>query len=207
MTPKKDVIAISRAIGAGGEEIGQRVAARLNIRYADEEIVVKAAEAAGASVETVAEAEKTPGLIGRILEAIGKTPMVTDSYAVQPVYTEAPVAYEALIERVLRQTAEAGNVLIVGHAASIPLAGRDDLLRVLVTAPSAVRARRLTESGALNAEEAEKAVRDSDEQRRQYLRRFYNVEEELPEHYDIVINTEAVGYGTAAEMICHAATD
>jgi CMP/dCMP kinase len=204
---KKDVIAVSRALGAGGEEIGQRVAAKLGIRYADEEIVVKAAEAAGASVETVAEAEKTPGLIGRILEAIGKTPMVTDSYAVQPVYFEPPVAYEDLIEKVLKQTAESGNVLIVGHAASIPLAGRDDLLRVLITAPPEVRARRLAESAALTAEAAEKAVKDSDEQRRQYFRRFYDVEEELPEHYDLVINTESINYGTAAEMVCHAATD
>jgi cytidylate kinase len=205
--PKKDVIAVSRAIGAGGEEIGQRVAAKLGLRYADEEIVLKAAQAAGASVETVAEAEKTPGLIGRILEAIGKTPMVTDSYAVQPVYVEPPIAYEELIEKVLKQTAEAGNVLIVGHGASIPLAGRDDLLRVLITAPRKLRASRVAESAALTAEAAEKAVKDSDEQRRQYLRRFYDLDEELPEHYDLVINTESISYGSAAEMVCHAATD
>ncbi|HEY5625944.1 MAG TPA: cytidylate kinase family protein, partial [Dehalococcoidia bacterium] len=61
------VVCISRSLGAGGEEIGRTVAAELEFRYADEEIIVRAAQEAGVSPETVAEAERTPGLITRIL--------------------------------------------------------------------------------------------------------------------------------------------
>lgn len=35
---QRGVIAISRAFGAGGEEIGRMVAAQLGLRYADDEV-------------------------------------------------------------------------------------------------------------------------------------------------------------------------
>ncbi len=59
------VICISRSLGSGGEEIGRTVAKELGFRYADEEIIVRAAQKAGVSPETVAEVEHTPGLIER----------------------------------------------------------------------------------------------------------------------------------------------
>ncbi len=68
------VICISRSLGAGGEEIGRTVAREMGFRYADEEIITRAAEKAGVSVDTVAQVEHTPSLIARILESMARTP-------------------------------------------------------------------------------------------------------------------------------------
>jgi cytidylate kinase len=204
MTERR-IIALSRAIGAGGEEIGRAVATQLGLRYADEEIIVAAAEAAGVDAARVAEAETTPALITRILEALGRSPIVGEGY-VAPVLEEAPSAYEALIERVVKETAQQGDVVIVGHAASIPLAGMPGLLRVLVTAPAEVRAGRLAQAEGMDEGKAKRVVKDSDNQRRQYLKRFYGVEEEQPSHYDLVVSTETLSAGEAAGIVVAAAS-
>jgi hypothetical protein len=202
---KERVIAISRALGAGGEEIGRMVAAKMGLRYADEEIIVKAAGLAGVSPGDVAMAESTPGLVGWILESLAHIPPMTETMAVTPVFVEAPVSYAALVEQVIRETAAQGNVVIVGHGASIPLAGTSGLLRVLVTAPAEVRVSRLAQAQGMDAGKAKKAISHSDGQRRAYLRRFYDVGEERADRYDLVVNTETMTFEAAARTIVSAA--
>jgi cytidylate kinase len=200
MEGKRRVIAISRAIGAGGEEIGRMVASKLGLGYADEEIIVKAAEKAGVSPDTVARAESTPGLLGRIVDSLGRVP-APDMTAIAPVPIEVPVVYTGLIEQVIRETASRGSVVIVGHAASIPLAGISGLLRVLVTAPAEVRAGRLSQVQGIDPAKALKAIRHSDDQRKNYLKRFYDVAEERPDRYDLVVNTDCLSLDDAARII------
>lgn len=199
------VVCISRSLGAGGEEIARIVAKKLGFRYTDEEIIIRAAEQAGVSPKSAAQAEQTPGLIARILEAMASSPDVVgwSSYAALP--SQAEPAYEGLFERVIRETAKAGNVVIVAHGASVPLAGMSGLLRVFVTASPAVRAERLAGEGNLDEGRAKKAIQDSDRQRRDYLRRFYDVRQELPTHYDLVVNTDSLTLPQAAQLIVSAA--
>jgi cytidylate kinase len=103
------------------------------------------------------------------------------------------------------QTAERGSVVIVAHAASHALAGRDDVLRVLVTAPPSVRARRLAETSGVDPGAAAKKIKESDAARADYLKRFYGVDHELPTHYDLVVNTDRLTGDQAAEILTRAA--
>ncbi len=202
------IISISRSLGAGGEEVGRTVAKELGFRYADEEIIVEAAQKAGVSPEAVAQAEHTPGLVSRILDTMGRTPMVPLVGPVVPAAYDPPLglpAYESLIVRVVRETAAQGKVVIVAHGAGIHLAGLSGLLRVFATAPPEVRAERLVREAKLDERSARKAVVDSDRQRREYLRRFCDVGQELATHYDLVINTDALTSSRAAELIVSAA--
>ena len=43
--------------------------------------------------------------------------------------------------------------------------------------------------------------------RADYLKRFYEVAEELPTHYDLVFNTDSLSIEQAAELISQAASD
>ena len=128
------VICVSRTLGAGGDEVARAVADQLGFRYVDDEIVVRAAEAAGVSPETIEKTEHTPSLVGRVMDALSTVPIMADAgvAVVMPAYPT--VNYHKMIERVIRQTASEGNVVIVAHGASIPLAGEAGVLRVLVTA-------------------------------------------------------------------------
>jgi cytidylate kinase len=49
-------------------------------------------------------------------------------------------------------------------------------------------------------------VKDADAARRDYLKRFYGVDEELPTHYDLVVNTDVLSVERAADLIAQAGT-
>jgi cytidylate kinase len=65
-------------------------------------------------------------------------------------------------------------------------------LRVLVTATAATRVGRLVEANGLDEKQATKSIAAEDAGRADYLKRFYGVSDELPTHYDLVINTDRV---------------
>jgi hypothetical protein len=199
------VVTISRTLAAGGEEVGFAAAMELGLRYADEEIIVRAAEKAGVSPETVADIERTPGLLARILEGMARTPPDPEGAGSPAMVSETRAGYQDLIERVIRETAAEGGVVIVAHAAGVPLTGTRGLLRAFITAPRETRIARLVRDAGTAEPDARKAVEESDRQRREYLKRFYDVKEELPTHYDLVLNTDVLTVPAAAQLLILAA--
>jgi hypothetical protein len=107
------------------------------LSYIDYQVIQQAASEAGVSPETVSEAEHTPSLLTRILEALARNPsMPVAAWAdpiplsTTPLYTSAD--YRRFVEEVVRDLAEQGECVIVGHAAQVILRGRLDTVRVLI---------------------------------------------------------------------------
>lgn len=203
----RSVICISRALGAGGEEIGQAVAQALGYQYVDDEIIVRAAEKAGITPGEMAKTERPPGLITKLLESLGKTSADPSGWASYASFTaeQAPTS-EEIIELAVRETAKAGNAVIVAHGASIALGRTPGVLRVLVTGSEDVRSDRLRENQGMSDGEARKAIEGSDKARREYIDRFYRTSEQ-PTDYDVVLNTDTLSVETAAGLITAAAKE
>jgi cytidylate kinase len=202
------VICISHAPGAAGEEVGWIVSKRLGFRCLDEEIVVEVARKEGLDPDVVADAERRRSLVERLYEQLGNTAFVEASPGLWQTPAErGPTSevHRSLIREVIRDVAEQGDVVIVSHAASIALADRSDVLRVLVTASPETRVRRTASSGGLSDAEAAKAVKKADAARADYFRRFYRIDRELPTHYDLVLNTDALTPDETADLVFHAA--
>jgi cytidylate kinase len=200
------VVCISRTVGAGGEEVGRLVAERLGFGYVDVEIVKRAAEKGHVSPEDVADAERRRSTLRRLFEGMGRGSEV-ETYGLAPTGTggDIPDDMRALIREAIEETAGQGQVVILAHGASFALEGLQDMLRVLVTASPGTRARRFAEAEGLAPGEAERVIKDSDTSRTDYLRRFYGVKDELPTHYDLVVNTDAVSEEQAADLVVRAA--
>jgi cytidylate kinase len=210
------VVCISRAMGAGGETIGQLVAQHLGFRYVDEQIITLAARQAQIDPALVAAAEQRQSLLKRLLDKLPSGLDVAGAITVAtgvPVesfasgassHRAAPEDMRVLIRAAIHEVASAGTAVIVAHAASIALAEVPGVLRVLVTAPGNVRAKRLSTTEGLPPEAADAAIGASDLERRDYLKRFYGVKEELPTHYDIVINTDVLTAEQAAAVVAAA---
>jgi hypothetical protein len=206
----RSVICISRVTGAGGEEIGLLVAAKLGFRYLDDEIIAAAATKGGVSPADVEDAERRKSLLSRVLDELG-TGLGAEASSIARVapvtYGKgAPAALQLLIVDVVQEMADQGNVVIAAHGASFALAGRTDALRVHVTGSLETRSKRLSESGELDPGAAAKAIRDEDRSRADYLRRFYGVTDELPTHYDLVVNTDRLSDAEAADLVVSAAS-
>lgn len=205
-----NVICISHETGAGGEEIGRLVAEQLGFLYVDEDIVVSAAAWSGVDPARVASQERRQSLAVRALEAVAaggaELPALGGGLpAVTSTKHSSSERIRAFIREAVVQTAGRGNVVIVAHAASFALEPSDRHLRVFVSATPATRAARLGTEQGLDSGAAARAIKSSDAGRRDYLKRFYEIEHELPIHYDLVLNTDRLAAETAARIVVHAA--
>jgi cytidylate kinase len=204
------VVCISHAAGAGGEEVGRLVAERLGFLYVDAEIVARAAAKGGVEPAEVASEERRKSLAARVLNAIaqggGETWAMGGGVPLGAGDEPSSEDIRALIRETIEQTAARGNAIIVAHAASHAVGRGPGVLRVLVTASPDTRAARVAGAEGLDQARAVRAVKDSDAGRADYLKRFYDVGEELPTHYDLVVNTDTLSIEQAAELISQAAS-
>jgi len=203
------VVCVSHATGAGGEEIGKQVAEKLGYVYVDEEIVVRAAADSGLEPRDIADEERRKSFASRFLDVLaesGGDALTLSTPSGAALGAVSPADVRSLIRETVVQTAGRGNVVIAAHAASFAVEPGPGTLRVLVTASPAVRAGRLAASEGLDAADAERAIKDSDAGRRDYLKRFYSVDRESPTDYDLVVNTDHVSPEQGAEIVLRAAT-
>lgn len=212
------VVCVSRTIGAGGEPVGHVVADRLGFRYFDDEVIALASKKAGIDPSMVAQAEHHTSLLTRLMDALSSTPMQIErllplgedaayySARVQPSATLPQEELRRLIQAAIIEIADRGEAVIVAHAASVALGRRKDVLRVLVTASEQTRRERLwLDTKLLNEAEAAHAVVDSDRERARYLERFFDLRDESPTLYDLVINTDVLRIEQAVAAITAAA--
>ncbi len=198
------VVCISRAIGAGGDQIGRGVAQRLDFRFIDDEIIQDAAQRSGEPVELIADAERRKGFWERALNTMA----IGGGMAYEPSIERfnPPQNTEALIRDAITEIAARGSVVIAAHAAAMQLGGGPQIVRALITASDETRIARIRDEVGLDEKAAAKALRDSDKARNDYFRRFYQISDELPVHYDIVVNTDHVSFDQAIGLIVALAT-
>jgi Cytidylate kinase-like family len=202
------VVCISSHDGAGAQETALLVSKALGFRLIDEDIVAKAAVEAGVDEATIADVERRKSALVRVIEGLAGSGLWA-GYTMAP-----PVAFQdqpgsdtlrGLIRSVIEETAEAGNAVIVAHAASLALGEREDVLRVLVTASRKKREQAMAAAAEVDEKEAARVLKRSDAGRDDYIKRFYEIDEELPTHYDLVINTDKLTSERAAQLIVAAA--
>ena len=72
--------------------------------------------------------------------------------------------------------------------------------------PRPRRASRLCGEEGIDPKQAARAVKDADANRRDYLKRFYDVAEERPTDYDVVFNTDVLSPEQTADLVSRAAS-
>lgn len=199
-------VCISSEDGAGALGAAHLAARTLGLRLIDEDIITRAAQEAGVERDVVADVEQRRSRLERLLEGLGASGMGTGFTVTDAVPYTQPASDElrGLIKSVIEETAAAGDVMIVSHAASLALAGREGVLRVFITASPETRASRLAASLDLSEDDATRTLKRADANRADYIKRFYGIADEQPIHYDLVINTDRITPERAAELIVHA---
>lgn len=219
------VICISSSDGSGGEEVAVAVAGALGYPVVSEEILVRAAADAGVSLEAIADVERRKTfmskLVGRLVPhgaGAGNSGLrqsldaqVTASLigVALPMDSGARPSSDELrgkIRSAIDEYMATGDVVILAHAASHSLAGREGVLRVFVTGSPEARSQRLAATRMLSAKDAERLVETGDANRADYLKRFYGIETESASHYDVVVDTDGVTVDEASQRIVAAAS-
>lgn len=180
------VITISRQMGSLGFEIGNLVSDRLGYRIVWRELINEAAQRSGAPDVALAVIDE--------LGLLGVTPSAKNSQA----YLEA-------VRSVVLELANKGNVVMIGRAGQRILKGYPGALHVRLIAPVELRIQRIARQQGIPIEAARAQIDASDQHRRQYLKRYYQVDWEDTSLYDLVINTGRISSADACELICIAA--
>lgn len=205
----RSVVCVSHETGAGGRELAAAVAEQLGFRYVDEEVLVRAAENEGVTVDELADVERRQSFLSRLIHDFGHrggAPLDPGFGIAGEVLLDVPTpaVLRNAIRTAIDDIAADGDVVIVSHAASHALVGRD-VLRVLVVAPESDRLTRITAEEGADVDAATDLLARHDAARRDYLRRFYAIDEESPLHYDLVVNTGGLDAAVAASLVAGAA--
>jgi cytidylate kinase len=176
------IVAISQTLGSLGDEIGRELARGLGYEFADREIVLKAAERFG-------EGER------ELQHVTDEKPTLWERF------TETKDPYLTYIEAIVREMAARDNVVLVGRGAPFVLAAVRHALRVRITAPQGVRAKRVETQQGITPEAAPGIVRASDRDRAARIKFLYQVDWDDALLYDLVLNTEHLATPDAVRII------
>lgn len=188
----KKIITISREFGAGGGEIGRKVAEALKYEYYDKELILKAARESNVDIESLLKwDEKVPmnfGFAQSLFDFYNK-PLTEKLFSAQ--------------QQIIKAVAEKGDCVIVGRNANTILKEYDHVLHVFVHADPYWRLKRM-ETKMTDATEAEinEQIRAIDKMRRKYCTYYTNTEFGVADYYDISFNTSKLGIDVCAEIIC-----
>ncbi|MGH7673861.1 MAG: AAA family ATPase [Gemmatimonadales bacterium] len=199
----RPVITVTRQYASGGSEIAQLVGRALRWTVIDNEFVDEVARRAGLPPDEVAQREeRAPGLLERLARTLAvASPEMFITTAGVPRVEEDEATIVRVTERVIREAALEGRVVLVGRGAQALLAQREDALHVYVVASKAWRARLAIERLGVNPAEVDRVVDETDQQRDRYVKAAYGRARHDPMNYDMVVNTERLGIEGAAALV------
>ena len=192
----KKIITISREFGAGGGEIGAKVAEALNWEYYHKELILRAAADSNIDVSNLLEwDEKVP-------VSFGFTQSLFDFYS-RPMSEQV---FEAQ-KKVIMEIGQTGKCVITGRNANMILKEFDGCLNIFVHADFDWRLRRMKEKMPDFTEEQVAAeINAIDKKRRKYCTFFTKTEFGHSDFYDICLDTSRLGIDTCVDIITHVAS-
>jgi cytidylate kinase len=202
------IVTISSQYGSGGEKTAVKLALQLGWRLVDQEIPARVAEQLDLpDAETVVYNERTFGLVDRFL--ISMRFSSHQSIETWAATSTMPLSYEAqeqqyrkAEERIIKNIAQAGRCVIIGHAAQIRLAHRSDALHIRIVAPLARRIGYIMQQEHLSMRQAASLIKRSERRLEHYIRQLSHCEINDPLLYDLMINSHALDGESQVNLIC-----
>jgi CMP/dCMP kinase len=198
------LVTITRQYASGGSEIARLVAERLGWTLIDNEFVDQVARLAGVSADEVARREeRTPGLLERLAGTLAvASPEMFITTGEHPVPVEpSEDTLVKMTERVIAEAAADGRVVLVGRGAQAVLATRPNALHVYAVAPRPFRKEIAVKRLGVKPSEVDKILEATDQQRDQYVKVHYGRDRQELTQYDMVVNTERLGFEGAADLV------
>lgn len=194
------IVAIGRELGAGGHEVGERIADTIGAELLDNQIVDLVAQKIGAPASYVAaKDENVESFAERLFSTIRQAQ--PEAYAAgdpMPDWSEDRLV--ALTADIIREQARDRSVVVIGRGAPILLKDFPGVLRVFVIAPIEARIDRLSQRTGCSRDDALKQIKSSDQHRAAYMKQHFGVDWRDPHLYDLVVNSGTLGVEEAARI-------
>lgn len=201
-------LTISRQYGSLGDEIGREVGERLGLRLVDGAVIAEIARGLGLPASDFEDRDEWQGTV---VSDLVRTMRRLYPATIAPTPTEEPhelddASYLEVIRQVIWEVTRTEHAVIIGRGAASILGSSPTVLHVLVIAPLAVRAERIMTVDNLDHQRAIQRIKQVDERRSRYIRRFYGADWLDVNSYDLVINTGHFSMHSSVQLICDAST-
>ena len=190
------VITISREVGSGGRTVGRILAEKLNTYYFDKyliESLEKKFNLTSSGIEKLKGEKKN--WLADFIQFISPVPSA-QTLGVDPQHTQefrtditTDDIYKAETE-ILKELANEGSCVIAGRSGFFVFKDHPNHLHVFITASENNRVRRIMEKQGLEEESARILLKDLDQKRENYIRRYTNTSRYDARNYDLVLNAD-----------------
>ena len=184
-------LTISRETGSEGAVIARRVGEMLGLEVLHREILDYMARRYGLRRSMLDFVDERTS--NWFWESFGK-------WLDKEVVTQSE--YIVQLGRILLLAARHASSVLVGRGAQF-LLPREKVLAVYIVSPLEMRAEYVRQSRNCSVAEAKRYIRDTDRERRDFVRTYFHRDMDDPHLYDLVINRAYVGVNPAAEMIAN----
>lgn len=161
------VVNIGRQLGSGGREIGEKLAARLDIGFYDRELINLASEESGLCPEFFEKADEKPsqGIIGGLFGM--RFPFISDG-AIPATNCLSNDALFKVQSDVIRRLASERSCLFVGRCADYILRENPRCVNIFISASFEDRIARLCRMHSISETTAEEIIEKADKRRAAY---------------------------------------
>lgn len=184
MTSAAPIVTIGRENGSGGREVGRILAEMLGVRCYDQELISETARLSGMDEDSVRDMEESER--GGPVSYWG-IPSANPLFGAQC--------------KAISDLASEGPCVFVGRCADHVLSGREDLVKVFVTAPLGDRILRSAERNGISEKEAYARIKENDSRRAAYYQRYTGRVWGAVSNYDMTVSTGRIGVEAAAGLI------
>ena len=197
-------VTISRATGAGGITVGERLAQFLNEH--DHEATCSWTVFDKDLVQTVLKEHNLPDFIGRYMPEDKKSE-VEDFF--EELFNLHPSEWSLVhkVSETIMHLAQMGECILVGRGANIITRKLPYGFHVRLTGTLKYRVHHIQAYYQMGYEEALRFVQNEDRGRKEYFKKHFAKEIDDPLFYDLTINTDSISYHFAARLIGKAVLD
>jgi hypothetical protein len=195
---KYNIIAIEREYASGGNEIGERIARRMDIPCYGQEVLNRAAELMHTSAERLLDLEETTS--NSLLYSIGMAARVMTGE--RDGLSDEGALY-VTEERVIKDMALQGPCVIVGRCAGWILRDRKDVLRVFIKANREFRKKRAVEVYGIAEKDAENTLKRYDRRRSNFYHANTGRSWDNKNSYDLVLDSSSIGIEQCVRTIAN----
>ncbi|MCH7552535.1 MAG: cytidylate kinase-like family protein [Chloroflexi bacterium] len=229
------VVTIAGRFGSPARAIGLQVARILGADYVDNQILANAASRVGAPIEEMAQKDerkasgkrKLARFFQNFLEKSAAAGSAGDPFlgptgievlmsrslteAAQPPHSTAEQLddqrYIDAITSVILDEAKGDNAVLIGRGSNVILKDLPHALHIYIVSSLESRIESIMRRERLNREDAARTVKNNEEGRTAYYKKFFKVSAEDPVLYHLFLNSDRLGAEHTATIVADAAKE
>jgi cytidylate kinase len=199
MEMKPYSVTISHQLGSGGAYLGEKLAGRLGIPFLDRAILVEVARQLNLAEAELANREER---LSSFWQNFTRLAILTDPALGLEAQRYMPSDSELFQTEcsTIQRIAEKSSAVFMGRCGNFVLRNHPCRVNILVIADQSARIKRLQQLYKLSDSEAQDLIKSNDQERGNYIHTLTKQNWLDVRHYDLCINTSAVGWDCAVDL-------